>query len=258
MALGSQRLMLDEPDRLQYFQVRSEIPNGVLLGNIGAQQLGDLDDASILNLVNSVEADGLCIHLNPAQEMAQEYGDRIFTGLLDVIDRANTVLSGRVLVKETGAGLSPKVVTDLVQRGIRYLDISGAGGTSWIRVEGYRAETEDTRAISETFRDWGIPTAAATILARRAVGEVPFIISSGGIRSGLDVAKAIVCGAEMAGLALPLVKPGTGSGDPAVFFQRMIRELKIAMFLTGSGTLTALQKADRVYTGELRDWLGRR
>ncbi len=255
LALGSQRVMLEQPATRKSFDVRSYIPDGILLGNIGARQLVNATRDQIRFLVDAISGDGLCIHLNAAQEMAQDEGDRDFRGLLNGIADAVEILDGRVLVKETGSGLSPAVVQFLISVGVVYIDVSGVGGTSWIKVEKYRGSDLESRSIAETFGEWGIPTAAAVAGARRVAPECRGIIASGGIETGLDVARSIALGADLTALARPFLLADNHPGGIEKFIYKIIAELKSAMLLTGSCTLTDLRNAPRVITGDLDKWM---
>lgn len=256
-AVGSQRVMLRHPEFAAHFAVREAIPNGVLLGNIGAVQLEEYPLDTIAGLVEQIDADGICVHLNPAQELMQAEGHRDFAGLLDRIARLNDRLKGRILVKETGAGLSQNVLKRLASIGVKYVDVSGSGGTSWTKVESYRAQSKLLRKAGKTFADWGIPTAYSILNARQIYSKDTCIIGSGGIRSGLDCARAIALGADIAGFAravlLAFVDNGVqGASD---FIETNNYELKSAMLLTGSRNIAELQNAERVYTGRLNEWL---
>ncbi len=256
-AVGSQRVLLGHPDRLPEFAVRAAIPDGVLLGNIGAQQLREHPPARIAELVSMIDGDGICVHLNAAHELAQVDGDRDFRGLRELIAQLNEQLDGRVLVKETGAGISSTTVRLLAGRGISFIDVAGAGGTSWPKVESYRAGADLARVIGETFSDWGMPTAACIIGARRRARYDTCIVGSGGIVTGLDAARAIACGANLAGVAraVLLAYLADGAAGAGAFLARLTHELKVAMLLIGCRDLAALREAPRVYTGALRDWL---
>ncbi len=256
-AVGSQRVMLKHPEVADHFAVRRHIPNGVLLGNIGAVQLQEYPVDVIAELVEQIEADGICVHLNVAQELVQAEGHRRFHGLLDSIARLLERLKGHVLVKETGAGMSPQTIRKLDSIGVRYIDVSGLGGTSWTKVEMYRANTDLLRHIGETFADWGVPTAVSVIAARNICSRKTAIIASGGIENGLDVARAIAAGADMAGFARPILLSFLDGGVDAACgaIERIKEELRIAMLLTDTRSLFALAEAPRVYTGRLREWL---
>lgn len=256
-AVGSQRVMLDHPEVTSDFTVRQYIPDGVLLGNIGAVQLDEYPPEVIAKLVEAIEADGICVHLNAAQELVQKEGHRHFRGLLDKIAYLVDHLRGHVLVKETGAGMSPETLEKLASIGVPYVDVSGSGGTSWTKVEMHRAPDKDLRQVGETFADWGVPTAFSVIAARHIFKDKACLVASGGIISGLDAARAIATGADIIGFARPALIAFLKSGTDGVISLIKIfkQELKTAMILTGSQDVTALQRVARVYTGELRQWL---
>ena len=256
-SVGSQRVMLERPETRRDFQVRDRIPDGVLLGNIGAQQLLEYKPEQIKSLVTDLQADGLCIHLNPAHELAQAGGERSFKGHLAAIKAAVELLEGRVLVKETGNGLHPRVVSKLAAAGVKYIDVAGAGGTSWPRVESFRQTGHLEQGVGTVFGDWGLPTAVCVLGAKLHGSYDVKLVASGGIRNGLDVARAIVIGANLAGFARAvLLTVGNQAGPgPEEFIAGMIHELKAAMLLTGCRDLKALRNAGHIYTGELREWL---
>ena len=267
-AVGSQRIMLRHPEQRSDFAVRGQIPDGVLLGNIGGQQLLEFTTQEVAGLVGSIEADGLCVHLNPAHELAQPEGDRDFKGITAAIAQLCEALEGRVLVKEVGSGISAEVAQSLVATGVRYLDIAGAGGTSWPLVESFRSggtagalvesfkvgQAVEAQALAIALGEWGIPTAPAILAARNAVGADTCIIGSGGVRSGFDVAKCIALGADLAGLAYPALKAyfAGGQAEVAALVNRWGVELKAAMLLTGSKAIAELKSCQRVYLGELQ------
>jgi isopentenyl-diphosphate delta-isomerase len=255
--VGSQRIMLRHPEMTEDFAVRKWIGDGVLLGNIGAVQLEEYSPNVISDMVKAIEADGLCIHLNIGQEMMQQEGHRHFKGLTDNIRRLVDKLEGRVLVKETGAGLSPQALYKLADCGVKYIDVAGAGGTSWTKVEMYRAPETILRQTAATFADWGIPTGFSLVAASRILGNSACIMASGGIRNGLDIARSIAVGADMAAFARPalLAFMEKGSEGAITLIETMKNELKTAMLLTGAQKLSNLRQIPRVYTGELRQWL---
>lgn len=257
-AVGSQRVMLKYPETMSHFDVRRHIPDGVLLGNVGVTLLDQYPAEEIRGLLNRIEADGLCVHLNPAQELIQERGERDFSGALDNIARLLDYLDGKVLVKETGSGLSPYVLKRLSAIGVPNIDVAGAGGTSWTKVESMRARLEILRRTGRVFSDWGIPTAVCVYAARKIVSADTTIIASGGITSGLDCARAIALGADLAGFARPILRAFMTGGEEASsqFIRGMIYELKMAMMLTGSRDIAALKKVPRILTGRLAEWAG--
>lgn len=255
--VGSQRVILDHPEALADFTVRSQIPESVLLANIGAVQLPEYDTESIAGLKEQIEADAICVHLNAAQELVQPEGDCQFSGILEALEKLVKRLPDQVLVKETGAGMSPETLAMLDGIGVTCVDVSGAGGTSWTRVEMHRELDDSSRLIAGTFADWGIPTAFSIIAARKTCRPGTCIIGAGGIITGLDAARAIAAGADLVGFArsvfLAYREEGVNGADR--YIDRVIRELKNAMVLTGARDLAALRSVPRVYTGELRQWL---
>lgn len=251
--VGSQRAMHVKPELGYTFSVRAHAPTALLLANLGSVQAARMGTSEIEALVRAVGADALCIHLNPAQELIQPGGDRDFRGGLDTIRRVVRELPLPVIVKETGCGIAPAVAARLAAAGVRTIDVSGAGGTSWVKVEALRADAA-AAALGAEFADWGIPTAAALAGVR---GRGLEVIASGGIRSGLDVAKAIALGARVAGVALPVFRAYREGGIPAArqFIDRLVTGLRTAMVLTGSPDLDALGRAPLVLGSRLRDWV---
>jgi isopentenyl-diphosphate Delta-isomerase len=253
--LGSQRAML-EPGRAQSFLVRAHAPHCLLLGNLGGVQARDLGSAAVAELATRVGADAMCIHLNPAQELVQPGGDRSFVGVLGMLERLVGELGLPVVVKETGCGLGWRAARRLAAAGIRHLDVSGAGGTSWIAVERQRAAGSEQQ-LGETLADWGVPTAAALAYAAAAEPAFETIIATGGIHTGLDVARAVVLGAHAAGLARPVLRAFDAGGRPAVhaLFDRVEAELRAVMLLVGASRLDELRAAPFIARGPLCDWL---
>jgi isopentenyl-diphosphate Delta-isomerase len=252
--LGSQRAMcLDASTRTTYC-VRDVAPTALVLGNVGLVQARHMPLGELRALVSDVGADALCIHLNPAMEIVQAGGDRNFTGSNETLDRLVRDLGVPIIVKETGCGLGLRTLRTLRRLGIGHVDVSGAGGTSWVAVEMHRSKGP-SRALAETLRDWGIPTAASVAWAASVGFET--IIATGGLASGLDVAKAIALGATCAGIARPILRALISGGRPAVelMLDAVEAELRAAMFLVGARDLGALKTAPRVVTGELEAWM---
>ena len=251
--LGSQRAMQRAPSLAYTFEVRAHAPTTLVLANLGVVQAGALPTAEVERLVRSIRADALCLHLNPAQELIQPGGDRDFRGGLDTIRRLVGELPFAVVVKETGCGLSRRVGERLAAAGVRTVDVSGAGGTSWVKVEALRAGAPE-RELGALFADWGIPT-AASLLALRGLGLD--VIASGGVRSGLDVARAIALGARAAGVALPVFRAFRKGGQQAAaeFIARLVAGLRTAMVLTGARDVGALGRVPVVLGSRLRGWV---
>jgi isopentenyl-diphosphate delta-isomerase len=253
--LGSQRAMLKKPETKSTYVVRDVAPTALVLGNIGGVQAVQMTTDAVRELAESIGADAICVHLNPAMEVVQAEGDRDFRGVLDTLARLSSELPIPVVAKETGCGLSASVARRLSAAGVRHVDVSGAGGTSWVAVEAERAKG-DLRALGDRFREWGIPTAASVALVRESAFQTVF--ATGGITSGLDVAKAVALGATAAGFARPalqaLEREG-GKTSAIAFFEQVEAELRTAMLLTGSRTTEDLRRAPRIVTGELGEWI---
>jgi len=252
--LGSQRALLKNRQALSTYAVRDMAPSALLLGNLGVVQAGQMSSAEVLELVQLVGADALCVHLNPAMELVQEEGDRDFRGGLSTIARLQAELGLPLVVKETGCGISGSVAARLKGAGVRHVDVSGAGGTSWVGVETERA-TPARRPLGEAFWDWGIPTAASVALCARHGFDT--IFATGGVGSGLDVARALALGAHLGGIArfaLQALESGGRDGCLA-FFDRIEAELRTAMLLSGARTPAELGRVPRLITGELVEWL---
>lgn len=251
--VGSQRAMRDNQELVETYRVRDIAPDIVLLGNIGAVQAAAMTTDAVRRLVDQIEADGLCIHLNPGQELIQPEGDRDFRGCLDGIARLVDELGVPVIVKETGAGLGPSTLDRLRSIGVEWVDASGAGGTTWIGVEALRAPAE-AADLGELFWDWGIPTAAAVAYAKRREFSV---IGSGGLRTGLDAARVLGLGASIAGMALPWLRAAHTDGVDGArdFARRCTAALRTALALTGSKNIAELQAAPKMIGPRLQRWI---
>jgi isopentenyl-diphosphate delta-isomerase len=243
LGVGSQRAALEDPQLARTYQVRQVAPDILLLANLGAVQLNyGYGVAECRRAVEMIEADGLILHLNPLQEYFQLRGNLDFSGLLDRIETLCQTLGVPVIVKEVGWGISPPVAEELIRVGVSAIDVAGAGGTSWIEVEGQLTSDPIKRHVALTFSDWGVPTAEALIAVREALPRIP-LIASGGIRSGLDVAKSVALGADVAGIAGPLLSVANDSvAQLSSLIERILQELRLAMFATGSVTLTELRR----------------
>jgi isopentenyl-diphosphate Delta-isomerase len=253
--LGSQRAMHRDPNVASTYEVRDLAPTMLLLGNVGVVQARSMSTEEIETLVARVGADALCVHMSPAMELVQPGGDRDFRGGLETYERLVNELSVPVVAKETGSGISAETASRLASVGVAHADVSAAGGTSWVGVETMRAEGS-AKVVGEHLWDWGIPTAASVAYCASA-GLVT--IATGGIRSGLDVARAIALGASAAGIARTVFQAFVNEGEDGVlrYLDAVERELAAVMLLTGSGRLADLRRAPRIITGELRDWLER-
>ncbi|MDI3483538.1 MAG: isopentenyl-diphosphate Delta-isomerase [Methanobacteriaceae archaeon] len=250
LGVGSQRAGIEDPSlEATYTIAREEAPSTLLIGNIGAPQIEYAEAA-----VEMIDADALAIHLNPLQESIQPGGDINSSGLLDSIKRIVENIKVPVLVKETGAGICAEDALRLEEIGVAAIDVAGAGGTSWAAVETYRAEEKH---LGRLYWDWGIPTAVSTVEVAQTV-KIP-VIASGGIRSGLDAAKAIALGADAVGIALPVLKGAQKSYREVINVIRRFNEsLKVAMYLVGAQNIEELKKVPVVIKGETRTWLRER
>jgi isopentenyl-diphosphate delta-isomerase len=247
MGLGSQRTGIEQAETVGTFRVRDVAPDILLLANLGAVQLNygyTVDQCR--RAVEMIGADALILHLNPLQEALQVDGDWNWTGLLGKIATVCKQVGVPVVAKEVGWGLSEQTARQLASAGVAALDVAGAGGTSWSQVESHRAATESRRRLAQAFADWGIPTAEALLAAGRGAPGLP-LIASGGLRTGIEAAKALALGATAAGLASPFLKAAATSADEAIAtIDQLTAELRIAMFCAGAGSVAALRQAGRI------------
>jgi len=241
MGLGSIRAALEDPALLPTYQVREIAPDILLLANLGAVQLNYGYTADhCRRAVEATEANGLILHLNPLQEALQPEGQTDFSNLLSKIEVVCRRLEVPVVIKEVGWGLSAAVARCLADAGVAGLDVAGAGGTSWSQVEMHRATSDLQREVAPVFRDWGIPTAQAVQQLRAQLPNLP-VIASGGIRTGVEVAKAIALGATACGIAQPLLVAANESIAAVTHaISVILRQLRIAMFATGAKDIAAL------------------
>jgi len=248
MGVGSQRPAIDDPHLAPTYQVRKVAPDIPLLANLGAVQLNyGYGIEECRRAVEMIEADALVLHLNPLQECLQAQGNTDFSYLLSKIeDLCRQLHPVPVVVKESGWGISEKVARMLAEAGVAAIDVAGAGGTSWSTIEGARASDPVLKRMADDFSAWGIPTADSLLMARRGAPHVT-LIASGGIRTGMDVAKALALGADLCGIAHPLLRPATISAEAVVeHLSLIIRELRVAMFCVGAKNLADLRAAQIV------------
>lgn len=240
--VGSQRIMLEDPDTTSTFSVvREKAPNAFIASNIGGAQLvGGLPKDDVARLVESIKADAIIVHLNPLQELMQPEGDRSFKGVEEGIKRLVKDSPVPVLVKETGAGISGKVARRLLKKGVSVIDISGAGGTSWAKIENRREQNRDPQNI---FDDWGLSTVECLLETAEIKGEFDFeLIASGGIRSSFDIVKALCLGADFTAAASPVIKAIADDGYDGLetLFNSWKHQVKIIMTLLGCERLEQL------------------
>jgi len=258
IGVGSQRAAIEDEKQIDSFKVvRDYAPSTFVYGNLGVVQLREYGISSVKKVVEMIHADAIAIHLNFLQESIQREGDVNACGCLDVIKKV-CKLDIPVIVKETGAGISYDVALQLYDAGVSAIDVGGLGGTSWAGVEAIRNKDFGDSSIEnlgKLFWDWGIPTTISIIECKNALKdfnkhrphlEIP-IIATGGIRNGLDCAKSIALGADLCGIALPLLKPAMQNSDKVIsYIQTIMEELKVAMFLTGCDTVNKLKSTKKI------------
>ncbi len=245
LAVGSQRIAIEGRGAGGLdLGLRRLAPSVPILANIGgAQLLAGWGVAQARRAVEMIDADALIVHLNPLQEAVQPGGDRRWRGLLAAIESLCAGLGRPVVAKEVGNGISGRAARRLVDAGVAAIDVAGAGGTSWAAIEAERLPPGPARETALRFADWGIPTARAIRDVRAACPDA-VVIGSGGIRDGIDAAKAIRLGADLVGQAAAALADAERSAESAVaHFGRLVEELRIACFCTGSADLAALREA---------------
>ncbi len=243
LGLGSQRAMIENSKLISTYKVRSVAPSIPIIGNIGAAQLLNYKIKEIDSMVKDVDADYLAVHLNTLQELIQPEGDRNFKGVLDRIKEVSRELGVPVIVKETGTGINGDVALRITGWGseVKGIDVSGTGGTSWAKVEGYR------KGNLLGFGDWGYPTPLAVYeVSTKGI----FTIGSGGVRDGLDAAKALALGASVAGAANPFIRNLSNLDS---FIEEWILSIKRVMMLTNSPSIAYLKRRPLFITGKLAD-----
>lgn len=248
-ALGSQRALIQDRNILKSFQVRSihnHIP--LLIGNVGAVQLNfGITTTQILEIIKLTQLDALYLHLNPLQEVLQPEGNTNFKGLLSKIKSFISELRNLeclipILIKEIGSGVSNSQAALLSELDISGVEIAGVGGTSWAKIEGNRNKNETIKMASSTFSDWGTSTADSLVNAKTHFTD-RVVISSGGIRNGIEIAKSIALGANACSIARPFIIAANTSYESIIkLIDQYILELKISMFLTGSKNILELQR----------------
>jgi isopentenyl-diphosphate delta-isomerase type 2 len=240
VGMGSIRILFRKPEVIDHFRLKEIAPDVPVFANIGGVQLPQSENTRLIELVKELGVDAIAVHLNPGQELAQPEGDRDFRGVLDGVRRLCEESPVPIIVKETGFGIAPDEVKLLLDAGARYVNVAGSGGTNWVTVEGYRLSDEQ-RAVTDEFAGWGMPTGVLVAAAR----DTGAVLASGGLRSGMDVAKAVALGAVSAGLALPFIRAVTAGGvETGLAFARQLETvIRNVMLLTGSRTVEELRSA---------------
>ena len=259
IGVGSQRIAIQQPEVERTFRVvRDAAPDALVIANIGCPQLSlGWGAKEARNAVEMVEADALAVHMNPLQEAVQVGGDTNYRGIVGKIKKLTASLDVPVIMKETGAGISHEDATRLEKAGVAGFEISGLGGTSWAAVEHHIArEVGDGRQeyLGKALWNWGIPTACSLVEVRSASkGKV---IASGGLRNGLDAAKALALGADAVGIAKPFLEKAL-QGEEALekHIEAIVAEAKICMFLVGARNLAEMHEVPVVVTGWTAEWL---
>jgi len=266
MMVGSQRVILDHPETKDTFSiVRENAPDVPIVGNIGMAQIASSANFEYVNqIIENINADALAIHLNVIQEVIQPEGDKEFSGTIDKIRALKNQINIPLVIKETGCGISKEIARKFIKIGIDYIDVAGLGGTSWVAVEYFRAKKyneESKMDLGKTFWDWGIPTAASILEVSSVIDNSSNtkIIGSGGIKNGMEIAKAIRIGAEHAAIAKQFLKVALeGQNSIEKFIEKLLRELRITMLLTGSKNVEDLKHAPIVISSLLKEWLEER
>lgn len=263
MGVGSQRVAIEHLEVRNTFEIaRKNAPHALLLANIGAPQVAKgYGLKEFQDIVQMIEADGIAVHFNASQEVFQPEGEPVYNmSIFEKLKDIQKDLGVPIIIKETGSGISMETALLARKFGFKYFDVSGQGGTSWITMEMIRDKRRGLwkAEAAEKFTDWGIPTAASIVEVRYSVPD-SFIIGSGGIRNGLDAAKAIALGANIAGFALPALRKAFEGYDKLVDFLKLtIFEIKVAMFLTGSRNIGEFKEKPILIFGRLKEWMEER
>jgi len=255
MGVGSQRAALEDPELENSFAVaREAAPRAFLCANLGVVQLRDHGIEWAERAVEMIDAQAICIHANFLQEAIMPEGDHDARGCLEALTTLCREFTVPVILKETGAGVSGEVAGRIWAAGVSAIDIGGLGGTSWARVEAIRSPAGPSARLGERFSDWGIPT---VVSLREMAGTGP-VIATGGVRSGLDVAKGLALGADLCGMALPLLAPAMESEEAVEnAIDGYTKELAVAMFLSGARTVKSMKKVRTWITGTTRQMIER-
>ncbi|MEM0445212.1 MAG: type 2 isopentenyl-diphosphate Delta-isomerase [Nitrososphaerota archaeon] len=261
MGVGSQRAGVQRPELQYTFRAAREAgPQVFLIANIGAAQLVQHGTQLAWQAVKMIEADAIAVHLNTLQEIIQPEGDRGFKGFLAQLKKLCGEIGVPVIVKEVGCGVSYEDAVVLRDAGVAAIDVAGRGGTSWVEIERLRAieaGRTDRARLAEVFQEWGIPTAASVLEVKQVDGLQ--VVGSGGIRNGLEIAKLLVLGADIAGLAQPFLKASVqGLEEVLTLIGQLTEEVKVAAALAGVSRTSELRGAPHVLTGPLLEWTKQR
>jgi isopentenyl-diphosphate delta-isomerase len=259
IGVGSQRIALEDPSKEQTFSiVREKAPSALVMGNLGCPQLSmgwGVEEAQ--RCVDMIDADALAIHMNPLQEAVQVGGETRYKGVLNKVQEVLRGVDVPIVMKETGCGIAYEEAVQLEEAGVAGLEVSGAGGTSWAAVEHHIAREEEKRdreALGESLWNWGIPTAISIVETSRTTGLK--IIASGGIRTGIEMAKAIALGADAVGIAKPFLERAVkGSEALKEHIRTILLEFRTVMFLVGAKNVEELRRAPAVILGRTAEWL---
>jgi len=247
VALGSTRALLESDTHQESFLIRKYAPSVPLIANIGAVQLNyGYGAEECQRIVELTGADSIVLHFNPLQEAVQDGGDLNFENLLPKIEKVCSAVNVPVGAKEVGFGIDGTIAKKLYDAGVSYIDVAGAGGTSWSQVEKLRSNDPLKKAAAESFNNWGIPTKDCIVSVKSALEDVP-VVSSGGMKTGMDAAKALTIGADVIGFARKLLEAATESDKAVIETMDQIElELKMTMFGVGASTLDELKNTKRV------------
>jgi isopentenyl-diphosphate delta-isomerase len=259
IGVGSQRAAIEDPSQEDSFRIiRDAAPDAFVYGNLGLPQLKEYGVEGVRQAAGMIDADAMAIHLNVLQEAIQPEGDTDARGGIELIKQVCDELTIPVIAKETGAGISREVAQQLCDAGVSAIDVGGMGGTTWAGVEVYRARQQDdtkSEELGNLFWDWGIPTAISVIESNISVP----VIATGGIRTGMDMAKSLAIGASVCAAALPFVAPALNRPEEVkARLSAFLDQLKTAMFLTGSAAIGELMQSRVVITGKTNEYLNER
>jgi len=249
-SLGSMRIALEKKEKIKFFKFREHCPTVFLEANIGALQLKNYQTKKIDEFASEIEADAVSVHLNTAQELMQNPETKGFSKQLDYIKKFAEESSFPVIVKEVGNGISFETAKKLNKTKIKAIDTAGKGGTSFVKIDSI---LHNKKRLGKVFGEFGIPTAASILAVKKATNKQ--IIASGGIRTGLDIVKSLVLGADLAGIAVSaLIEAKKGEKSVEKLIEVLEQETRISMFLTGAKNLKELKKKKYVLQDNLLEW----